>query len=209
MLSQPKISLADGDSDIIDFFNPDEKRLYYRCVMEQDEKACSSIKTTLYDTVFFSNSFILNSSTVIDSLFYVMVMEIGKLPAHGWMGYEIYELLKSNIKNCRQVTVPKSLFSLFNKTEQDSLYSMIVRNEILNILNIADLLVYDSYNVWSPTIPISILACSIRTSIEQEPNGEYTLLLNNTPYKMIKISDNHYVVRAIKEKTEKEKGNRK
>jgi hypothetical protein len=52
---------------------------------------------------------------------------------------------------------------------------------------------------------LSNIACSIHASIEQEPDGEYTLLLNDTPYKMAKISNNHYVVRIVKEKTEKEK----
>ncbi len=49
------------------------------------------------------------------------------------------------------------------------------------------------------------LACSIRASIEQEPNDEYTLVLNNTPYKMVKLSDSHYVVRLEKEKIEKKR----
>jgi len=52
---------------------------------------------------------------------------------------------------------------------------------------------------------IEELACSVRTSIEQEPNDEYTLLLNGTPYKMLKLSDNHYVVRLEKKKAEKKK----
>jgi hypothetical protein len=156
----------------------------------REEYCCAPLTIALYDTLFSSNSFVFNSSTKIDSLFSAIVIEIGKLPTHHW--------LNDNLENCKTITIPKSLFVLLNKTEQDSLHSMVTRNIILNVTD-SLFEVYEGNSRYENFPPVDIIACLIRASIEQEPDGEYTLLLNNTPYKMAKISDNHYVVRIVKE----------
>ncbi|MDR3001867.1 MAG: hypothetical protein LBU89_11455, partial [Fibromonadaceae bacterium] len=62
-------------------------------------------------------------------------------------------------------------------------------------LSIADSL----FQMYSDSIalPPFLIACSIRASIEQEPNGEYALSLNSTRYRLVKLSDNHYVLRKV------------
>jgi len=151
-------------------------------------------KDEMFEILFTSNTFTLNSSAKIDSLFYAMITEIKNLPAHGWIDYRTYEWLEADIKNCKQITIPKSLFSLLNKIEQDSLYSIVKKT--IPILSITDTL----FNTVNFHPSVAIIACSIRTNIEQESNGKYILTLNNTRYKMVELSNNHYVLRRGKEK---------
>jgi len=151
-------------------------------------------KNEMFEILFTPNTFIFNSSAKIDSLFYAMIMEIRNLPAFGWIDYRTYEWLEADIKNCKQITIPKSLFSLLNKIEQDSLYSIV--KKAVPVLSVADTL----FNTVNFHPSVDIIACSIRTNIEQGSNEKYTLTLNNTRYKMVELSNNHYMLRKEKEK---------
>ncbi len=129
----------------------------------------------------------------IDSLFYAAIMEINNIPPHGWVNPSTRKWLDAKLKDCKQITIPQSLFSLFSTTEQDSLYSIV--SKIPSALHIADTL-FKTENGYQS---ISFLICSINASINSTPTGEYILSLNGTPYKMVKLSENHYVLRKEEE----------
>jgi len=156
----------------------------------REEDCCPSLTIALYDILFVPNSFIFNSFIKIDSLFYTVAIEITKLPTY------IEWVEKSS---CRTITIPKSLFSLLNEAEQDSLYSIVKKDRLLSITD-SLFEIYEGTYRYNEFPPVDIIACSIRANIEQEPNGKYTLTLNNTRYKMVELSNNHYVLRKEKEK---------
>jgi len=178
------------------------------------------------EVLFTQNHSVIDFSTKIDSLFYYILLEIGKLPIHGWFDYEIHKKqldtnlvlqdlddmnmdsniqmweyethqkwLEPAIKNCYQVTMPATLFSLLNKTEQDSIFHFVKKNVIEKRFPIQT---KDILKTHPEISNISTTACSIYASIES--NGDYILSLNNTRYKMVELSNNHYVLRKEKEK---------
>jgi hypothetical protein len=187
------------DDRAVDFFNSscyewlNKKNSYdliqtgeFRKLM-REEDCCKPLTTALYEALFASSSFVFNSSIKIDSLFNATAIEIAKLPT--------IKLTEENA--CRTITIPNSLFSLFNKIEQDSLRSIIAKDKFLSVTD-SLLEVYEGGYRYDIFPPIDVIACSIRASIEPEPSGEHALLLNSTRYRMVKLSNNHYVLRKGK-----------
>jgi hypothetical protein len=174
-----------------------QKTKSFYSFVNPEEHGCPVLTVGIYDTLFIANSFVFDPATKIDSLFYATVMEIKKLPTHGWIDYATHEWLEPDLENCKTITVPQSLFALFNKKERDSLHSMFAKNRALSVTD-SLLALYTGITREHDFPPIDVIACSIRASIEPEPSGEHALLLNSTRYRMVKLSNNHYVLRKGK-----------
>ena len=157
---------------------------------------CYEAETPIH-ILYTSNSFPIDSLTKIDSLFYPIFLEISKLPTRGWEDVYTAKWINTVLSDCRQIAISKSLFSLLNETERLTI-NLIAKNIVkYGKISITDT-ISTNINYFSGKDEYS--ACSITTNIEKELNNEYIISLNSTHYKMVKLSDNHYVLRAVKEK---------
>jgi hypothetical protein len=190
---------------------------------------CEECDDRYYEIIFVPNSFVIDSLTRIDSLFYPLLMEIKKLPVHGWEELSIKKApmreweklpdldmefmndtnklyddsafaykkkwIDAKLKDCPNIIIPMSLFSLLKKAEWDSIHSFAEKNVKMKYRSVVFMNALPAHpDIYVP----SSSACSIRVNIEPEPSGEHALLLNSTRYRMVKLSNNHYVLRKGK-----------
>jgi hypothetical protein len=212
ILLQPRVVFADYYEEFTDY---EEWTISSNCPVAYKGESCPPITFRL-DTLF-RPSLSFDSTAKIHSLFFATIMEIVKLPMYG--------RADPRHKNCKYITISESLFSLLNKKEQNTIKSIVgeitssfssssliisdiiftpvkkVTNGIsFDNLIVLDTLDFDAMLIRHKVFQKSTIACSIRTRIELDPYGEYILSLNGTSYRMVKLSDSHYALRAEKNK---------
>lgn len=135
------------------------------------------------------------NAVTIDSLFVVTIAEIEKIPIYGWIDRTFGWVEPSSIE-CKQITIPTSLYSMFSKDEQDSISYLIgLRSKLI----FSDtLFAWDSpYGVFldMKTRPDEDeIHCSLFVRIEENEKGELSMYFNDTPYLLIKRLDGTYLL---------------